>query len=80
MVIVRGGRDPYGRTLAHVLVDGELLGVRLIQAGLAYETVTHFGDNGLPEFALAILEASKAAPKPDFEAPYKWRKKHQKRT
>jgi endonuclease YncB( thermonuclease family) len=79
VVIVRGGRDAYGRTLAHVLLDGELLGVALIKAGLAYETVRHFGDNGLPEFALAILEAWKRVPKPDFEEPYRWRKKHQKK-
>jgi micrococcal nuclease len=77
IVIVRGGKDYYGRTLAHVLVDGELLGVKLLKMGLAYESVTHFGDNGLPEFALMILEAAKSAPKPTFEEPYLWRKKHQ---
>ena len=79
ILIVRGGKDPYGRTLAHVIVDGELLGVKLIKSGYAYENVTHFGDNGMPEFALQILEASKSYPKPKFEPPWEWRKKNQKR-
>lgn len=79
ILIVRDGKDPYGRTLAHVLVDGELLGVKLIKAGLAYENVTHFGDNGMPEFALEILEASKSYPKPKFEPPWEWRKQNQKK-
>ncbi|MDD2731374.1 MAG: thermonuclease family protein, partial [Candidatus Portnoybacteria bacterium] len=73
-------KDRYGRTLAHVLLDGELLGAKLIKAGLAYESISHFGDNGMPEFALQILEAAKVAPKPSFEEPYKWRKKHQKKS
>ncbi|MFH1829971.1 MAG: thermonuclease family protein [Pseudomonadota bacterium] len=79
ILIVRDGKDPFGRTLAHVLIDGELLGVKLLKMGLAYENVTHFGDNGLPEFALQVLETAKASPKPDFEEPYKWRKRNQRR-
>ncbi|MFA4973211.1 MAG: thermonuclease family protein [bacterium] len=80
VLIVRSGKDRYGRTLAHVLLDGELLGAKLIKAGLAYESISHFGDNGMPEFALQILEAAKVSPKPSFEEPYKWRKKHQKKS
>jgi len=79
ILIVRGGKDPYGRTLAHVIVDGELLGVKLIKGGHAYENITHFGDNGMPEFALQILEASRSVPKPRFEPPWEWRKKNQKK-
>lgn len=77
--IVRGGRDPYGRTLAHALIDGELLGARLIQAGLAYENISRYGDSGLPQYALQISEVWKNSPKPSFEDPHEWRKKHQKR-
>ena len=79
IVIIPSKKDKYGRTLAHVLVDGELLGVKLIKAGLAYETISYYGDNGFPEFALQIREASKGMPKPDFMPPYLWRRKHQKR-
>ncbi len=73
------GRDPYGRRLAHVLLDGELLAVRLVRARLAYETVSHYGDNGFPEYADRILEAWEQTPRPPFEAPWKWRRKHQRR-
>ncbi len=74
------GRDRYKRRLAHVFVDGELLGVKLLEAGLAYENVRHFGDNGFPDLADRILRAAQSAPKPAFEPPYRWRQKHQKKT
>lgn len=74
---VPDGRDTYGRQLAHVLVDGRLLAVDLIHMGLAYENVTYFGDNGFPDLAQEILDASRNAPRPPFEPPYRWRKKHQ---
>lgn len=77
--VVFDGRDAYGRRLAHVFVDGELLGVRLLRMGLAYENVTHFGDNGFPDLADRILEAAHGGPKPAFEEPYKWRREHQVR-
>jgi endonuclease YncB( thermonuclease family) len=73
------GRDIYERRLAHVFVDGELLAVRLIGYGLAYENVRHFGDNGFPDLADRIIRAADAGPKPAFELPYQWRKKHQHR-
>jgi micrococcal nuclease len=69
--------DKYGRLLAHVFVDNELLAVLLIRAGLAYETVSHYGDNGFPELAEEILNAARQSPRPCFEEPYRWRRKHQ---
>lgn len=77
--IVKDGRGGYGRRLAHIFLDGELLSIRLLQHGLAYENVSHFGDNGFPDLADRILDAAAAAPRPDFEPPYQWRRKHQKR-
>ena len=77
---VPDGKDFYGRRLAHVLLDGELLSVKLLEMGLAYENVSYFGDNGFPDLAGRILEASQRAPKPPFEQPYQWRKKHQKKS
>jgi endonuclease YncB( thermonuclease family) len=74
------GRDIYQRRLAHVFVDGELLGVKLIGYGLAYENVRHFGDNGFPDLADRIIHAADAGPKPSFEPPHIWRKKHQHKT
>lgn len=78
--IVYDGRDIYDRRLAHVFVDGELLAEKILAMGLAYETVSHFGDNGFPDLADRILRAAEAGPKPPFEPPYRWRKKHQKKT
>jgi endonuclease YncB( thermonuclease family) len=75
---VPDGWDRYGRRLAHVFVDGELLSVRLLRAGLAYETISHYGDSGFPELAQAILDAARDAPRPKFEEPYRWKRKHRK--
>ncbi|MBW1714355.1 MAG: thermonuclease family protein [Deltaproteobacteria bacterium] len=72
-------KDKYGRLLAHVFVDEELLAIRLIRAGLAYETISYFGDNGFPVLAERILKAAQESPKPPFERPYRWRRKHQKK-
>ncbi len=72
-------RDKYDRLLAHVFVDGELLSVRLIRAGLAYETVSYYGDNGFPVLAEKIIEAARETPRPSFEQPYIWRRRHQRK-
>lgn len=77
--IAYDGRDIYQRRLAHIFVDGELLAVKLLGMGLAYENVSHFGDNGFPDLADRILKAAHAGPKPAFEPPHKWRKKHQRK-
>jgi endonuclease YncB( thermonuclease family) len=77
--IATDGLDRYRRRLAHIFVDGELVAEKLLANGLAYENVSHFGDNGFPELADRILRAAQAGPKPPFEEPYKWRKKHQQR-
>ena len=73
-------KDMYGRMLAHVFVDRELLSERLLKAGLAYETVTRYGDNGFPDIAEYILEVAGASPQPQFEAPWKWRQKNRQNT
>lgn len=74
-VLYAARRDTYGRLLAHLLVDEENLSLLLVKMGLAYENVSVFGDNGFPEIAAKIREASLQVT-PEFEEPYKWRKKH----
>ena len=65
--------DPYGRTLGYLFVDGRNASVLVIEARLAYESVTQFGDNGFPAEAALIKAASvKAGPLP-FEPPYQFR-------
>lgn len=77
-----GGKDKYGRTLAHVWVDDKLLGEHLLSGGLAYETVSFYGDNGRPDIAirlvLAALQAHKEGRPPKFQEPHQWRKENQK--
>lgn len=77
--IATDGLDRYRRRLAHIFVDGELLAEKLLAMGLAYENVSHFGDNGFPDLADRILRAADTGPRPPFEPPHQWRKKHQKR-
>ncbi len=76
---VSGGRDRYRRKLAHVFLDGELLAVRLIRMGLAYETVSYYGDNGFPDLAQQIVDAARTSPKPKFESPVNWKRKQRKK-
>ena len=71
-------RDSYGRMLAHVFVDGELFGARMIEAGLAYETVSFFGDNGFPDLAEELLRAAEKAGTPPFTKPRIWRRAHRR--
>ncbi len=73
---VPGTKDRYGRTLAHVFVDGELFAVKMIEAGLAYETVSQYGDNGFPDLAVLITGAARKAGTPPFQNPYEWRRQH----
>jgi endonuclease YncB( thermonuclease family) len=69
--------DPYGRSLAYLFLDGRNYSVLVLRARLAYETVSHYGDNGLPEEAAACRaaydEATANAPLP-FEPPYQFRR------
>ena len=65
-----------------MLVDDKLLQAMLVADNLAYESVSHFGDNGEPQLAQKITgEWNKLKGKdkdaPHFEEPYKWRKEHQ---
>jgi endonuclease YncB( thermonuclease family) len=79
ILIIKGGKGHYGRTLAHVMLDGELLSVMLIKSGLGYETISKYGDNGFPLYASVIVEAFKSVPKPKFENPSIWRAKNQQK-
>ncbi len=68
--------DQYGRMLGHVFIDGKLLGITLLEEGLAYETISHYGDNGFPALAAELQEAAQRGPEPKFEPPYIWRREH----
>jgi micrococcal nuclease len=65
--------DPYGRTLAYLFVNGRNYSVLCIKAGYTTETVSHYGDNGLPREAAEVVAAAKAGPPLPFESPHQYR-------
>jgi len=65
--------DPYGRTLGYFFLNGRNYSVLVVAARLAYESVSHYGDNGFPEEAAAVLAASKSAGPLAFEPPWEFR-------
>ena len=65
--------DPYGRTLGYVFLNGRNYSVLVVQARLAAESVSHYGDNGLPREAAEVLAAAKAAGPVPFEPPHQFR-------
>ena len=65
--------DPYGRTLGYLFLNGRNYSVLVVQARLSAETVTFYGDNGLPNEAADVLAAAKAAGPVPFEPPHVFR-------
>jgi micrococcal nuclease len=65
--------DPYDRTLAYVFMNGRNYSVLAIKAGYTTETVSHYGDNGLPREAAEVVAAARAAPPLPFEPPHQFR-------
>ena len=68
-----GTLDPYGRSLGYLFLNGRNYSVLVVQARLSAETVTFYGDNGLPTQAAEVLAAAKAAGPVPFEAPHLFR-------
>jgi micrococcal nuclease len=65
--------DPYGRTLGYLFLDGKNYSVLVVGARLSGETVTFYGDNGLPTEAAEVLAAAKSAGPLPFEPPHLFR-------
>ena len=65
--------DPYGRTLGYLFLNGLNYSVLAVRARLAAESVTFYGDNGLPAEAADVLAAAKAAGPLPFEPPHAFR-------
>jgi endonuclease YncB( thermonuclease family) len=65
--------DPFGRTLGYVFLNGRNYSVLAVKARLAAESVTFYGDNGLPKEAAEVLAAAKAAGPLPFEPPHAFR-------
>ncbi len=70
-----GQKDPFGRTLGYVFLDDVNYSVLVLQAGLAAESITHYGDNGLAKEAAECLAAAKTQGPLAFEEPHLYRKR-----
>lgn len=49
--------DRFGRTLGYFFLNGRNYSVLVIEAGLSRETITRYGDNGLPAEAAEVKAA-----------------------
>jgi endonuclease YncB( thermonuclease family) len=65
--------DPFGRSLGYLFLNGRNYSVLVVEARLAAESVTFYGDNGLPREAAEVLAAAKAAGPLPFEPPHAFR-------
>jgi endonuclease YncB( thermonuclease family) len=65
--------DQYGRTLGYLFLNGRSYSVLVVEARLAAESVTFYGDNGLPQEAAEVLAAAKSAGPLPFEPPHAFR-------
>ncbi len=61
--------DPYGRTLGYLFLNGQNYSVLVLRARLAEESVTRYGDNGLPQEAAEVLRAAAEQGPLPFESP-----------
>jgi len=61
--------DPYGRTLGYLFVNDRNYSALIVAARLAEESVSRYGDNGLPDEAAKVMAAAKAAGPMPFESP-----------
>ena len=67
--------DPYGRTLGYLFINGKNYSVLVVRARLAEESVSKYGDNGLPAEAAVVVAAAKASGPLPFESPGEFRKR-----
>jgi endonuclease YncB( thermonuclease family) len=67
--------DPYGRTLGYLFLNGKNYSVLVIRARLSDETVSFYGDNGLPQVAAEVKAAASNLSPLGFEPPHAFRKR-----
>jgi endonuclease YncB( thermonuclease family) len=65
--------DPFGRTLGYLFVNGKNYSVLVVRARYSAETVSFYGDNGLPEPAAEVVAAARDAGPLPFEPPHVFR-------
>jgi endonuclease YncB( thermonuclease family) len=65
--------DPYGRTLGYLFLNGRNYSVLVIRARYSTETVSFYGDNGLPREAAEVVAAARESGPLPFEPPHVFR-------
>ena len=65
--------DPFGRTLGYLFLDGRNYSTLIVEARLAAESISHYGDNGFPAEAAQVMAAAKAQGPLPFEPPHVYR-------
>jgi micrococcal nuclease len=65
--------DPFGRTLGYLFVNGRNYSTLIVQARLAEESVSQYGDNGLPVEAAEVLGSARTQGPLPFERPAAFR-------
>jgi endonuclease YncB( thermonuclease family) len=65
--------DPFGRSLGYLFLNGRNYSVLAVRARLAAESVSFYGDNGLPAEAAEVAAAAKDAGPLPFEPPHAFR-------
>jgi endonuclease YncB( thermonuclease family) len=73
--VIASPERSYRRILGHVEVDGISYAVRMLEEGLAYETISTFGDSNAAGHAARIKHAAKKGKKPKFEKPQNFRRR-----
>lgn len=68
-------KDPYGRTLGYLYLDGRNYSPMILKCRLAYETVSRYGDNGLAAQADSCLTVGREAGALPFEDPHDFRQR-----
>jgi micrococcal nuclease len=65
--------DPFGRTLGYLFINGANYSTMIVEARLAAESISHFGDNGFPAEAAEVMAAAKRQGPLPFEPPHVYR-------
>ncbi len=65
--------DPYGRTLGYLFLNGRNYSVLVVRARYSTETVSFYGDNGLPTEAAEVVAVAKQSGPLPFEPPHLFR-------
>lgn len=65
--------DPFGRTLGYLFINERNYSTMIVEARLAAESISHYGDNGFPAEAAQVTAAARLQGPLPFEPPHLYR-------